>query len=109
MSAQHTPGPWRVYGPNVQVPGYHVHDRIVSDAYTGRSSSDGPADADLQLMAAAPRLFAALQALYSICVCMDLVVEAGSAQEMTNDWGQYDDAMKAAAMALHEATGRVET
>lgn len=108
MTAQHTRGPWRVYGPGVEVPGYHVHNRIVSDAYTGRSSSDGPADADLQLMAAAPRLFAALQALYSICVCMDLVVEGGSAQDLTDARRQYDDAMKSAAMALHTATGRVE-
>ena len=106
-TTKHSPGPWRVYEAGVEVPGYHVHNRIVSDAYTGRSSSDGPADADLQLMAAAPRLFAALQALYSICVCMDLVVEGGSAQDLTDARRQYDDAMKSAAMALHTAAGRV--
>ena len=102
------PGPWRVYQTAGEVPGYYVHDRIVSDVYTGRSSSDGPTQADLQLMAAAPRLFAALRALYAICACMDLVVEGGSAQELTDARKQYDDAMSAAASALHTATGRVK-
>lgn len=59
-------------------------------------------------MAAAPRLFAALRALYAICACMDLVVEGGSAQELTDARKQYDDAMSAAASALHTATGRAE-
>ena len=104
----HPPGPWRVYQTGGEVPGYYVHDRIVSDVYTGRSSSDGPTQSDLQLMAAAPKLFAALQALYAICACMDLVVEGGSAQDLTDARRQYDDAMKSAAMALHTATGRVE-
>ena len=105
---KHSPGPWRVYEAGVEVPGYHVHDRIVSDVYTGRSSSDGPTQADLQLMAAAPKLFAALQALYAICACMDLVVEGGSAQDLTDARKHYDDAMKYAAMALHTATRRDE-
>ena len=110
MSTQHTLVQWRVYEAGVEVPGYHVHDRIVSDVYTGRSSSDGPTQADLQLMAAAPRLFAALRALYAICACMELVVEVegGSAQELTDARKQYDDAMSAAASALHTATGRAE-
>lgn len=31
MSTQHTLVQWRVYEAGVEVPGYHVHDRIVSD------------------------------------------------------------------------------
>jgi hypothetical protein len=61
VSAQHSAGNWRVYPLGTSVPGYQVHAGIVSDAPNGRSLSDGPSEADLALMAAAPELLAALQ------------------------------------------------
>jgi len=59
----HSPGPWKVYPTGHSAPGYDVCERIISDAWTGRSLRlDGLSDVDAHLIAAAPTMLAALKA-----------------------------------------------
>jgi hypothetical protein len=65
MSAAHTPGPWQV-GTQPPIPGWALavvgEGRVVCDL-----TMAGNAEADARLIAAAPDLLAALQAIETIC------------------------------------------
>lgn len=66
MTDKHSPGPWKVHPRGRSAPGYDVSDRIISDTWTGRSIyTNGVSDADAALIAAAPELLEALDALVS--------------------------------------------
>ena len=64
MSEKWTKGPWRVCPPGAGVPHYDVCERVVSDHPSGRAVHIDPiSDADAHLIAAAPDLYRALEAL----------------------------------------------
>lgn len=61
MSAAHTPGPWRVTGPNVRAGDALL--AMVTDHWANEKTPDAEKMANARLIAAAPELLAALHAL----------------------------------------------
>jgi hypothetical protein len=61
MSAAHTPGPWRVTGPNIRAGDALL--AMVTDHWANETTPDAEKMANARLIAAAPELLAALQAI----------------------------------------------
>jgi hypothetical protein len=61
MSAAHTPGPWRVTGPNVRAGDALL--ATVTDHWANEKTPDAEKMANARLIAAAPELLAALSAM----------------------------------------------
>ena len=108
MSAQHTPGPWRVEG----------HSGLLGGALAGHAIThgvnayqDGPAgyvcktvgttDADARLIAAAPDMLAALLQLHKL---IDFDDQASSYQWTFDDVTAINAAMTQARDAIRKAT-----
>lgn len=111
MSARHTPGPWHATASCEGLPltrigyamrgvggGYDSHCIALLSVSQG---SDEQTNANARLIAAAPELLEALQALHAICRDCDL--EEGQQERPTEE--QYVAAMERAEAAIAAATG----
>jgi hypothetical protein len=101
----HTPGPWQFQANSTDTALLIEGDVLVASMSWHSSSRQrhplrSESQANARLIAAAPELLAALQALHRMCRDCDLETQAQRPTEQ-----QYNDAMDAAEAAIAKAAG----